>query len=296
MKLEQTGKICEGLYATGYHYLPAFLLTCPHPVLFDAGVAALGPYYIRDIETYLGSADALKYLLLTHSHYDHCGAAPFLKGTIPGLKIGADAHAAEVLRKPNAVALIRTLNQNFEKVFGDSIGEQGIPFNPLEIDLILKDGDELDCGGGWSVQVIETPGHTNDSVSYYIPKIKALIPGEAVGVFHNDAVHPEFSSGYSNYLTSLEKLAALDVEILPLAHRYILTGEDAARYLKDARVATVSHRERIANYLDRFNGDREQVVKTILGEDYDDTVQMQQDKKSFTLNLEAQVRVIAEGR
>jgi len=123
-----------------------------------------------------------------------------------------------------------------------------------------------------------------------------LIPGESVGVFHNNAAHPEFSSGYSDYLASLEKLASLDVEILPLAHRYILTGDDAARYLQDSLAATVSHKERIANYLDRFNGDRELVVETILGEDYDDTVLMQQDKKSFTLNLEAQVRVVAEGR
>jgi len=296
MRLEQTGKICEGLYATGYHFLPAFLLTSPHSVLFDAGVAALGPSYLREIEACPEAPDAIRYLLLTHSHYDHCGAAPFLKERIPDLRVGADAHAAEVLRKPNAVALIRALNRNFETVFGDIIGEQGIPFNPVEIDLILKDRDELDCGEGWTVQVIETPGHTNDSLSYYIPKIKALIPGEAVGVFHNNAAHPEFSSGYSDYLASLEKLAALDVEILPLAHRYILTGADAARYLKDSLAATVSYRERIENYLDRFNGDRERVVKTILGEDYDDTVLMQQDKKSFTLNLEAQVRVIAEGR
>ena len=296
MKLEQTGKICDGLYATGYHFIPAFLLASPTPVLFDAGVAAMGPYYLKELETYLGTAEALKYLLLTHSHYDHCGAAPFLKERIPNLRIGADAHAAEVLRKPNAVALIRALNRNFVKVFGEVFGENEVPFDPVEVDPILKDGDVVDCGGGWTVCVIETPGHTNDSLSYYIPKIKALIPGESVGVFHNDAVHPEFSSGYNDYVASLERLAALDVEILPLAHRYVLTGEDAVWYLETSLAATVSFKERIEEYLDRFNGDRERVVQRILGEDYDDTVLMQQDKKSFTLNLEAQVRVVAEGK
>lgn len=296
MILEQAGKICDGLYATGYHFIPAFLLAAPAPVLFDAGVAAMGPHYLKDLETYLGRADALKYLLLTHSHYDHCGAAPYLKERIPDLRIGADAHAAKVLQKPNAVGLIRALNDNFVEVFKDAIGTEKIPFNPLEVDLILKDGDELDCGGGWTVRVIETPGHTNDSLSFYIPKIKTLIPGEAVGVFHNDAAHPEFSSGYTDYLTSLEKLMTLDVEILPLAHRHILTGDDAARYLKDSLAATRSHKERIENYLDRFSGDRERVVETILGEDYDETVLIQQDKRSFTLNLQAQVRVVAEGK
>ena len=296
MILEQTGKICDGLYATGHHSIPAFLLTSPTPVLFDAGVAAMGPNYLRDLQIYLGRADALKYLFLTHSHYDHCGSAPFLKKKIPGLRIGTNAHAAKVLQKPGAVKLIRALNDNFVEVFQDSIGIEKIPFEPVEVDLILKDGDELDCGEGWTVRVIETPGHTNDCLSYYIPKIKTLIAGEAVGVFHNDGIQPEFSSSYSDYMASLEKLAGLDVEILALAHQCILTGDDPGIFLKNSLQTTVSFKERIERYLDRFSGDRGKVVETILGEDYDETISMQQDKKSFLLNLQAQVRVVAEGK
>ena len=251
-------------------------------------------HYLKDIETYLDRADAPGYLFLTHSHYDHCGAAPFLKEKIPGLRIGANAHAAKVLQRPGAVKLIRALNDNFVEVFGDVIGTEKIPFKPVAVDLILKDGDELDCGGGWTVRVIETPGHTNDSLSYYIPRIKTLIAGEAVGVFHNGGIQPEFSSSYSDYMTSLGKLAALDVDIL--GHRNILTGGNAGRHLRDSIETTVSFRGRIEDSLDRFSGDRERVVETIFGEDYDETVLMQQDKKSFLLNLQAQVRVVAEGK
>jgi len=294
--LEQTGKICDGLYGTGYHFIPAFLLTSPAPVLFDAGVAAMGPRYLSDIGTILGSTDALHYLLLTHSHYDHCGAAPFLKKKIPALRIGAESHAADVLQKPSAVQLMRALNDNFAHVFSDVIGTDYIPFDPVVVDVILKEGDEPDLGGGWSVRVLETPGHTRDSLSYYIPRIKALIAGEAGGVFHNGCIQPEFSSSYSDYVTSLEKMAALDVEVLALAHQRILTGEDAGAYLKDSLSATVFFKTRIEEYLDRFNGDREKTVEAIAAEDYDDTVQMQQDKKSFLLNLEAKVRVVADGR
>ncbi|MBW2598974.1 MAG: hypothetical protein JRC60_02510, partial [Deltaproteobacteria bacterium] len=59
---------------------------------------------------------------------------------------------------------------------------------------------------------------------------------------------------------------------------------------------TVLFKESIDGYLDRFNGDREKVVNTIFGENYDETVQIQQDKTSFLLNLRAQVRVVAEGK
>ncbi|MBW2631083.1 MAG: MBL fold metallo-hydrolase [Deltaproteobacteria bacterium] len=297
MILEQTGKICDGLYSTGYHFLPAFLLASATPVLFDAGVAAMGPYYLRDIETYLGRTDTLGYLLLTHSHYDHCGSIPFLKEKIPGLKIGATAHAAKILQKPSVVEMMRTLNNNFAKVFGDLIeNNEDIPFNAVEVDLLLKDGDELDFGEGWTVRVIETPGHTKDSLSYYIPRIKATIAGEAAGVFHNDGINPQFSSSYSDYITSLEKLTALDMDILALGHRNILTGDDIGRYLRDSIETTVSFKENIDRCLDRFSGDREKVVETIFGEIYDETVLMQQDKTSFLLNLRAQVRVVTEGK
>jgi hypothetical protein len=97
-------------------------------------------------------------------------------------------------------------------------------------------------------------------------------------------------------VASLEKMAALDVEILALAHQHILTGEDAGAYLKDFLFATRSFKKRIEEYLDRFNGDREKTVEAMAAEDYDDTVQIQQDKKSFLLNLEAKVRVVADGR
>ena len=296
MILKQTGKICDGLYSTGYYFMPAFLLTSKTPVLFDAGVAAMGPYYLKDIETYLGRADTLGYLLLTHSHYDHCGSIPFLQEKIPGLKIGASLHAAKILQKPSVVEMMRKLNNNFANVFRDLIENNDIPFNAVKVDLLLKDGDDLDFGEGWTVRIIETPGHTKDSLSYYIPRIKAVIAGEAAGVFHNDSINPQFSSSYSDYMASLEKLAALDMDILALGHRHILTGVDIGRFLKNSIETTVSFKKTIDNYLDRFNGDKEKVVEAVFGEIYDETVLMQQDKTSFLLNLRAQVRVVAEGK
>jgi len=274
--------------------MPAFLLTSKTPVLFDAGVTAMGPQYLKDISTHLGNTDRLAYILLTHSHFDHCGACPFLKRKIQGLKIAASAHAAKILEKPSAVELMRTLSSTFEKNFRDIIGNEDVSFTPVAVDLILRDGDELDYGGGWKVRVIETPGHTKDSLSYYIPRIKTLIAGEAVGIYNNSEIQPEFSSSYIDYMASLEKLATLDIDILAMAHVHILTGDDARKHIGRSIESTVSFKKRIENYLDMFNGDRERVVEAILREDYDETQPLRQDKNSFLLNLNAKIRVIAE--
>ena len=274
--------------------MPAFLLTSKTPVLFDAGVTAMGPQYLKDISTHLGNTDRLAYILLTHSHFDHCGACPFLKRKIQGLKIAASAHAAKILEKPSAVELMRTLSSTFEKNFRDIIGNEDVSFTPVAVDLILRDGDELDYGGGWKVRVIETPGHTKDSLSYYIPRIKTLIAGEAVGIYNNSEIQPEFSSSYIDYMASLEKLATLDIDILAMAHVHILTGDDARKHIGRSIESTISFKKRIEKYLDMFNGDRERVVEAILREDYDETQPLRQDKNSFLLNLNAKIRVIAE--
>ena len=139
---ESTGKICEGIYALGNPDLPAFLFRGEIPVLFDAGMTFMGPIYLQELKTYLGDAGKLRYLLLTHSHFDHCGGAPFLKRKIPGLKIGTSRLAAEVFQRPSAVQLIQSLNQYVEDQFNSPNRGEDVSFHSLEVDLVLEDRRE----------------------------------------------------------------------------------------------------------------------------------------------------------
>ena len=297
MILEQTGKICDDLYSIGYHFIPAFLLMSTPPVLFDSGLTIAGPRYLEDLRDYLGNPDRLGYIFLTHSHYDHCGAISFLKRNIPGLKIVASEPAAATLQKDTAVQLMQSLSNDYEKKCNKLIGTEDVSFDSISVDHTVGDGDEFNLADDWVIQIFATPGHTRDSVSYYIPRIKALIPGEATGVLNgNYDVQSEFSSSYHDYIHSLERLATLDVGILLLPHVHILTGEDAkkhfAKSLNEARVL----KERIETYLDTFNGNRDAVVEAIVKEDFEETQAVLQDKRSFHLNLQAKVKAVAEGR
>jgi len=293
MILEKTGKICDGLYSIGYHFIPAFLLMSDPPVLFDAGLTIAGPRYLEDMREYVGNPDRLGYIFLTHSHYDHCGAVPFLKRNIPGVKIVTSAPAAATLQKETAVQLMKSLNNDYENKFRKFIGTEDVSFDSISVDQTVKDGDEFNLGSDWVIQVMATPGHTRDSVSYYIPKIKALIPGEATGVLNgNYDIQSEFSSSYH----SLERLATLDVEILLLPHVHVLTGEDAKKHFVNSLNAAQALKERIENRLDAFNGDRDAAIEAIVKEDYDESQAVLQDKRSFLLNLQAKVKAVAEGR
>lgn len=296
MILHSAGKIVEDLYAIGDQRLPAFLFVGEEPILFDAGMDFMGPAYLGDLKKYLGDPNRLRYLLLTHSHFDHSGAAPYLKRKIPGLKIGASSKAAEIFQKASAVEFIRNLSRGAEKNFPSRVDPQeDSVFRPFNIDRILNDGDHLDLGRGETVQVLATPGHTRDALSFYLPHLKALVAGEAVGVYNRAGeIQPEFLSSFEDYLASLQRLSRLEINILMMAHLHVLTGEEARGHIAKSLEATRSFRERIEDALSRFQGNQEKVVQEIFQEDYVQRKTSIQDQEPFRINLAAKVRAIAK--
>jgi glyoxylase-like metal-dependent hydrolase (beta-lactamase superfamily II) len=291
---ESKGKISEQFYALGNPALPAYLLMGDSPVLFDSGMTVMGPLYLQDLKKYLGDADRLAYLFLTHSHFDHAGSAPFLKRNLPRLKVAAGKAAADIFKRPNAIQLIQTLSRAMEEKMKSQTGNLDLTFRGLELDRVLEDGEEIELEDGTQIQVIATPGHTRDTVCYYLPKLKALVGGEAVGTFDRHSnVRPVFLSSYDDYLASLEKLKPLKVDLLLLGHFYALTG-DAQDMMAKAIQATLAFGKRIDAELTAQGGNQEAVVKKIFREDYVEKKLINQEERPFLINLTAQVKVMAE--
>lgn len=288
------GHISAELYALGSPALPAFLLRGKTPILFEAGMTFMGPLYLQELQKSLGDAKRLVYNFLTHSHFDHCGSAPFLKKNIPGLKVAASRLAGEILKRPNAIQLIQSLSRGMEEAYRSQIGDADVIFRGLELDRTLEDGDEIELDDGILIRVIATPGHTRDGVSYYLPHLKALVAGEAVGSFDRHlALRPVFLSNYDDYLSSLEKLRNLEINLLMMGHFHVLT-EGGQGIIDQAIGATKAFGKRIEEKLDFFQGDQEAVVNQIFQEDYVEKQLIKQEERPFRINLQAQVKVIFE--
>jgi glyoxylase-like metal-dependent hydrolase (beta-lactamase superfamily II) len=172
--------------------------------------------------------DALD-ILVTHRHADHSAQAPGL-ATHPGTKVFADPVEAQGINDFTSGGaywdkiLERLITHGFSREKSALLKQQhpGIRYvgeGLLEYTFIA-DGDEL-VYGGKTLRVICTPGHTPGHVTLYEPNLKLYISGDHIlgDITPNITLWAGVEDSLGNYLNSLEKVRALDVDLVLPGHR-----------------------------------------------------------------------------
>ena len=294
MIINNTGQIIDGLYMVGTPAMPVYLLDGEKPAIFDAGLAFFGKIYADGIRQVLGRRN-LQYCFLTHSHFDHCGSVSFLKKEFSGLKVVASTKAKKVLGRPNALALIRKLtraNEPLAKTIGIELVEFQ-RFEPFEVDVTLKDGEFIKLSPDLTVQVVETPGHTRDCLSYFIPQKKVLLCSEAAGI--PDAtgyIVSEALVDFDQYYESMSRLSEVEFDVLCLGHRQVLIGQDANDYFRKSMTHCRDFLNLVESSLIEEDGNVQKVLAQIKTIQYDPIQGPKQSEPAYLLNLEAKVKAI----
>lgn len=294
--ISRTGQVVEDFHLLGHQGNPVFLLDGPRPVLFDAGFSFLARLYLQDARAVLGRR-CPELLLLTHSHFDHCGSAAWFLDEFPGLKVAAAAKAQAVLARPNALKLIGELNQAAAEVRPDAAGglAGNQPFKPFVVEDVVDEGDEIELGPELTVRVLATPGHTWDSLSYYIPQKKILITGEAVGTgVAGGNINTEFLVDYRAYVESIERLSRLEVEILCQGHHQIYLGKYARDFFGQSLAAAREFKDWVLALLEQEGGQVEPVMQLVKAAEYDSRGGPRQTLPAYLLNLRARVSHLAQ--
>ncbi|HEX5331201.1 MAG TPA: MBL fold metallo-hydrolase [Cellulomonas sp.] len=218
-------------------------------VLIDAGWAQDGPRIERAAASLLGPDVRPSAILLTHCHPDHAGAAlrlarvwdcavwihpaelPFATGDFAGMR----AYAGPLDRLV-VLPLMRAMGRRRrEAVLARSnLGEVARMFEP---------GAEIPGLGGW--KCIPTPGHTPGHVSYFRPRDRVLISGDALMTLKVNTVQglllqqpglsgPPWYTTWSQRAAreSIRTLAGLEPTVLAGGHGTPMTDAGTAARLR----------------------------------------------------------------
>ena len=150
-----------------HEILPVGMLQCNCSVFGDeqtheAIVIDPGDEIERVLEIVRRHGLTVKAIVITHAHIDHIGGAAKLK----------QATGAPVYMNPN--------DHELQAMLDEQAAWLGMPpVEPVEIDQPAKDGDRLVLGTS-EMHVMHTPGHTQGSISLWIPSENKLVAGDTL--------------------------------------------------------------------------------------------------------------------
>lgn len=249
-------------------------------VLYDSGFAFTGAAIGENIQKLLGTR-SLDFILLSHSHYDHVLAVPYIKQIYPQAKVVAGRHAAEVFARPSAKAVMRQLNEKAAIKYAAAPWEDRI--DRLQVDISVEDGDRITCGG-LHFTAVGLPGHTRCAMGYYLEECKLLLGVETLGVyFGGDTYLPSFLVGYQLTLDAFRKVGQLEAEGILLPHYGPVGREKMQIYLERSEAATRQTAERILAQL-RQGWTDEEILAACEEQDYRDNVSPIYPIDAFYLN------------
>jgi glyoxylase-like metal-dependent hydrolase (beta-lactamase superfamily II) len=150
-----------------------------------------------------------EWILETHAHADHLSAAPWLQAAIGG-KIAIGQGIREV-----------------QKAFRDILNlESSFPVDGRQFDRLLADGESVAIGA-LAARAIATPGHTSDSLSYFIGD--AVFVGDSIFMPDSGTARCDFPGGDAGLLyASIRRLYELPGETrVFVCHDYKPGGREA---------------------------------------------------------------------
>ena len=183
-------------------------------VIIDTGTKECSDSFI----TYLKQNKIVPdYILITHNHHDHMGGLSALLnafGQNESVTVITSRIGKTRLKDPNPI------NQLYTDVV----------YEPINNVTVFEDGEILDLGD-MKLQIIYTPGHSDDSISVYDCVSETLFPGDMPGdylwgkTYLSPHITPDFSE--EKYFQSTEKVLSLDFQCAAFSHYGFFKGKEA---------------------------------------------------------------------
>jgi glyoxylase-like metal-dependent hydrolase (beta-lactamase superfamily II) len=179
-------RLADGVYlldtlALGYaNTVSVYVIKGEKPTMVDCGYASSYENVLAGLSEIGLSPSDIRYVIPTHVHLDHAGAAGHLMRMMPNAEMLAHERGVPHLANP------ARLVESATKVFGRAIMElYGAPV-PVPPERITDVGEEmrLDLGGNLTATLIHAPGHAPHQLSVLLENANMLLTADAVGIVY----------------------------------------------------------------------------------------------------------------
>ena len=194
-------------------------------VIVDSGTSWYQSNLVERLTPHLEGRAPVEAILLTHRHFDTCGAAPHLAEHL-GAKIRIHEDAVAPLAGGD---LFTTWASRYDSDM-PPINAEG-----------FADGHQINLGDV-SLHVLHTPGHTMDACCFHIPEKDALICGDMIPA----AAHPSRADMPTGNLvemkSSLERLRNLTPKMIVCGRGEAISGVDECAKVLNKHIESVELR------------------------------------------------------
>lgn len=194
----------------------AFLIEGEQTALVETGPRSSLEAVLRGLDEL--DVQELDWIVVTHIHLDHAGAAGTLAKRWPEARVAVHHVGAPHLVDPSK------LWSSAARIYGDSMQELWGGIDPVAEDrlIALNDGDVVDLGGR-RLRAVETPGHARHHHAFLDDATGICFVGDAlgvrlqdVGIFRPATPPPEFH--LEDTIKSIERIRELGATSLYLTH------------------------------------------------------------------------------
>lgn len=287
MLKDPPAQIIDRLWMLGTNAFPLYLYQGDKDVgctIFEGVVSAMGQVLEQQLQSLGIAHEQIQQVVVTHAHPDHVMAIPVFRQMFPQVSVIASKPAAKTLQIEKAVAFFGKMdgaltNWLVERKLIDSVTQSEPVTGPIAVDRVVGEGDHIQVSQDIAFEVLETPGHSVCSLSFYEPHDRVLIISDATGYYlpDQDYMWPGYLTNYGDYLRSIAILSAKGAETLCLSHNAVIQGtEEVAAYFQRAVAETEQYHDYIVTQAK--SGASVQTIAEELGADvYERTGQLSLD-------------------
>lgn len=185
-----------------------YFLDFSRKAIIDTGHPSETKEIIQDFRRFGLDIESCEYILNTHSHGDHVGGNAFFRRKYTDSRILGTPKTIEITALAEEISLYEGLLDAYDS---------------YDIDFFISDGDRIDLGE-IELTVHETPGHADDSLSFYIPTRKILFSGDVC--YRNIVAHLDLLNNPYESLSKLKRtyknLLKMDIVAMAPGHGAVI--------------------------------------------------------------------------